>query len=137
MRKIISKTSGEDLVEEFASEDPDLPAFNKVMLNKGFDKIKEFEVNSKGYQIKVDLVNGEIYIDGTKEDLELDPTIQAQLKDNLLKWVNFRRVTISQRMDGPKSRHHKYGVGFQTTIDGKNIKRFVLVDRDEKNLVKE
>lgn len=137
MRKIISKTSGEDLVEEFESADPDLPIFNKVILDKGFDKIKSFEVLSKGFQIKTDLVNGTITVDGTEQDLELDPATKLKLKDNLLKWINFRRVTISLRMGGGKSRSNKYGVGFQTTIDGENIKRFVLVDRDEKTLVKE
>lgn len=137
MRKIISKTTGEDLIEEFESVDPDLPIFNKVMLDKGFDKIKSFEVLSKGFQIKTDLVNGTITIDGVEQDLELDAATKLKLKDNLLKWINFRRVTISMRMDGLKSRSHKYGVGFQTTIDGQNLKRFVLVDSDEKILVKE
>ena len=137
MRKIISKTGGEDLIEEFETEDPDLPVFNKVMLDKGFDKIKEFEVFSKGYQIKTDLVNGKIIIDGVEEDLQLDPVMESKLKDNLLKWINFRRVTISLRMGGGESRHNRYGVGFQTNIDGENIKRFILVDRNEKNLVKE
>lgn len=137
MRKIISKTDGEDLIEQFETEDPDLPVFNKVMLDKGFDRIKEFEVLSKGFQIKTDLVNGKIFVDGVEEDLQLDPTIKSKLKDDLLKWINFRRVTISRRMDGLESRHNKFGVGFQTTIDGKNIKRFILVDRNEKTLVKE
>lgn len=137
MRKIISKTTGEDLIETFENSDPDLPQFNKKMLDKGFENIKEFEVFSKGFQVRVDLINGRIYIDGVEEDLKLDSDTKLKLKDNLLKWINFRRVTISMRMSGLKSRRTRFGVGFQATINGKNIKRFILVDRDEKILVKE
>lgn len=133
-RKIILKDKTE---QSFEIDSPDLPEFNKELLKKNFSDIDSFEVFSKGYNVKVDLINGEIIVDGNSYDLEIDDSTKNKLKDLELKWINFRRNTVSYRMDGLKAKKTEYGIGFQTTIDGKNFKRFILVDRNKISLNKE
>lgn len=134
MRKIKLKNQTE---ESYEDETPDICDFNKELLKYNFSDISNFEVYSKGKQIKVDLENGEVFIDGEIYDLEIDETTKNKLSNLTLKWINFRRNTISRRMSGLESRKTAYGMGFQTTLDGKNFKRFILVDRNKIKLEKE
>ena len=133
MRKIILTDKPEKIYE---NEIPDIVDFNKDMLTEGFEKIKSFEVYSKGHEVRVDLENADIIIDGKILDLEVDEATKTQLKTNQLKWINFRRVTKSYRMAGNISTKNQYGIGFQGLIDGVNIKRFILVDREKVELRK-
>ncbi len=130
MRKIILTNTEIN----YKDDSPDINIFNKEMLNEGFDKIKSFEVNSKGHQVRVNLVDGEIEIDGKLIDLEIDEKTKTKLTN--LKWINFRRVKKSYRMSGNISKTTKYGIGFQGLIDGKNFKRFILLDREKIELNK-
>lgn len=134
MRNIKLKNTTE---ESFTVDTPDLPEFNRELLKHDFSDIDSFEVFSKGKNIKVDLINGDVIVDGKNYDLEIDETTKTKLKDLTLKWINFRRNTISRRMAGLESRKTSYGIGFQTTIDGKNFKRFILIDREKIDLHKE
>lgn len=136
MRKIFLNNKGSEIIQEISDLD-DLPEFNKNLLNQEYININAFEVFSKGYNVKVDLKNGIIIIDGQEVDLEVDEATKIKLKTETLKWVNFRRVRESFRMQGLKSRSTKYGVGFHGNIDGKNFKRFVLLDRNSRKLIKE
>ena len=136
MRKIFLNNKGSEIIQEISDLD-DLPEFNKNLLNQEYININAFEVFSKGYNVKVDLKNGIIIIDGQEVELEVDEATKIKLTTETLKWVNFRRVRESFRMQGLKSRSTKYGVGFHGNIDGKNFKRFVLLDRNSRKLIKE
>lgn len=133
MRKYILNTNQEHSYEDAI---PDIVDFNRDMLNDGFENIKQFEVLSKGKQVSVDLDNATINIDGKNIDLEVDSETLIKLKNAPLKWINFRRIRESFRVTGLISKTTKYGIGFQGLIDGQNIKRFVLVDTDEHELMK-
>ena len=106
---------------------PDIVGFNKNLISKKTEDLKSFKVRSKGKEVEVDLVTGQITVDEEIIDLKLGET-ESKLNINNLRWINFHRMRVSYRMAGLKSEESTgYGIGWQAEVDGKNLKRIVLV----------
>ncbi len=128
MRQIKYLENGEGKLFEIEDSIQGVTEFNQNLLSKNTENLKSFSVKSKGKNIHVNLENGDITIDGNIIDLNLDEKTKAKLNIKNLRWINFHRKAISYRMAGLTStKSVGYGVGWQSEIDGKNIKRYSLI----------
>lgn len=109
--------------------------FNKRLLSS--QKVEEFKVKSKGKEVLVDLINAKIQIDNKEVDLNIDKDLNEKLKTAELRCINFKRVTMSFHFLGNKYTTNEKCIGFQTTINGKNIKRFVRINDKSEVFVEE
>lgn len=116
---------------------PDIVGFNKSLKQTITKELRGFSVKSKGKKIDVNLENGDIKVDDQLIDLELDNSIKQKLNINNLRWINFNRKRISYRMTGGQSVESLgYGIGWQSKLDKKSIKRFVFVTKNGHKLEK-
>jgi len=137
MRKVIYLEEGEEKEKIFEDDSPDLVGFNSFMKNLSTNFLKGFEVYSKGKNVKVDLTNGDIFVDGNLIDLELDSKTKNKLNIENLRWINFNRKAVSYRASGGVSTQSiAYGIGWQAKIDEKNIQRYILITREDFQLIK-
>ena len=71
--------------------------------------------------VKVDMRDGTIEINGNKHIYDYKP-------ETKFRWVNFRRVKYQVSLvSAPTILETIYFVGWQTTINGKNIKKMVKI----------
>lgn len=138
MRKVIYLENEEEKEKIFELDDnPDMVEFNSFMKHTSTENLKGFEVYSKGRNIKVDLTNGDIFVEGNLIDLELDSETKNKLNIENLRWINFNRKAVSYRASGGVSQQSiAYGIGWQAQIDETNIQRYVLVTREDFQLIK-
>lgn len=136
-KSLQSITKESALVNTEYTKKKDLVDFNKELLKVDNDTIKEIivehPVNPKlNKLVKVDLNAGKIYIDSEEIDLGVSTIDKSKLKDNTLRWINFRRHLKSYRYGAGSIHSHKilYGTGWQTTLGSINLKRIVLFDDD-------
>lgn len=112
----------------FSSDDTVL--FNKDLFQYGFDSVSCFEVEYFGRRVFVDLEACSISVDGSELDLDV-----GSLEG--VRWVHFRRNYASLSESGVfKDKSFRYGVGFQGSLGGVNVQRFVLVGESGFELLK-
>ena len=112
---------------ETISDSVDITEFNKELLKKKFDDVEEIKVNSFNHEVDVKLKEQKILVDKKEIDLELKETLSN------IRWINFKRHTISYRMTGNISRDFVICTGFQgTDRNGNNIQRIIKIDKNDR-----
>lgn len=105
----------------------DLFSFNRFLNEKKPDSFSFIQGN---FIFSVNLKDGAISLNDKFLDLDIDQKTLNKCKANGFRWINFRRHKISYVMGGRGMDIIKHGIGWQSTIDGVNIQRILLIDKD-------
>jgi len=108
--------------------DSNIFSINKVLMKLKHSEIYELEAVHGKSNFRVDLKEGKIYVNDEPVDLELDEKLLENCKKAGFRWINFRRHKISYVMGGRAQELTYHGIGWQSTVNGKNIQRFLLID---------
>jgi len=102
--------------------DSDITAFNEKL--KDLEKLRQIELEINNEIISVDMKSGEITIDGNPVNIVLPEGFDP--KEHKLRWIAFRRIE-KRIFGGKRGKEVKgYGIGWQTTAGGENIKRIAF-----------
>lgn len=113
------------------SDEFDLVSFNKELRKHRFSDLESFKVRAFSRDVFVDLKRQKIFVDGVEQFLDLKSSLYS------VRWVSFKRHTVSYRMIGGRSKNYKIGVGFQGfDKSGFNVQRFLLFDEGGFSLYK-
>ena len=93
------------------------------------DLLEAFELIFQGIVVRVDLMNGKVWFcpNGAEPQLQCDPKLPSGTKFRLI-W--FRRMGMSSDKLNLSPECLFYGVGWQTTIEGRNLKFGYIVKQD-------
>ena len=118
--------SKRNIVRKLSELESDITAVNRLFKK---EEPAFIEVERAGTRVRVDYDTGDIYVNGNKIDLQLDDATLAKCIAAGFRWINFQRHRISYRA-GPNVPFDTYlhVVGWQATVDGKNIQRMVAID---------
>lgn len=105
----------------------DLFDFNRFLNSKNSDSFS-FILNH--LEFKVNLVNGNISLNDKVLDLGIDQKLLDKCKESGFRWINFKRHKISYVVNGRATEEILHGIGWQSTVNGVNIQRILLIDKD-------
>jgi len=111
--KVIDASGRED------SDLSDMHSVNKRLLS-GL-KPKKLHMRRSDRRVEVDYTTGDIYLDSEKVNLGL------KSKPKEFRWINFNRVYVGYGDNGKATESKICVIGWQSTVNGKNIKRMVAV----------
>ncbi len=113
------------------SEETDLIEFNRNLRKHNFNDVEGYRIKAFNRDINVDLKDQKIQIDGQEQNLDLKEKLSQ------VRWIIFKRHSISYRMAGKKASTTKIGVGFQGQDKRKNnIQRIILLNPEGYTLEK-
>ena len=113
------------IYDGFVVEDSDMFSFNRKLKEKG--RPNKLILNYKGKEFSVDLKTGEFFVNDILINLGEH---SIDIKGKELRWINFRRRIISYVMGGKATEKILYVIGWQTTVNRKNIKRMIAINED-------
>lgn len=101
----------------------DISKCNRELKKYNFKDISSLEVEDFNQKVKVDLKYQKIHINNKQINIDLDKRLEN------IKWVHFKRHTVSYRMVGGKETSHQTGIGFQGQYKDNNIQRIILLNK--------
>ena len=101
------------------SKHSDMFAINKRLM--AGEKAKKLHMLRSNRTIEVDFTTGDIIVDSKKVSLKL------KSKPKNFRWINFNRVYKGYGMTGQATESKVCVVGWQSTVNGRNVKRMVAV----------
>ena len=99
----------------------DLFEANKMLKEKNASK---FSIWHKSVNVSVNLKNGTVWVNNKKYEFNLPSGTE-------FRWINFRRVEYQMTLaTAPVFKGASYYVGWQATVNGKNVKVIVKINEE-------